>query len=415
MKKKSGITDVLFGVIGRIVDVFVPVRQNEWVFGAACGNAYREGSKYLFEYMLEKHPEYKVTFVTRSKTVCDDLRARHLPCVHNLSASGIMAIARAGCVFSTNIASDVFFAHKKKGRRFFYLVHGQPYKVAQLALAKTGYQKRLIGENNASVFAQLLGKAKEILHKWLICDHGNSCSEFVSATSEFLQKWMDKDFDGNTPVKVLGMPRNDALFQPERMRGERWIDGTEGKFVVSYMPTHRLYGRGNFSPAPFASRPDVQQWMKDNDVVLVVKNHPTMLLYQGYTPVETECIKDITDRGIDPMTAVFRSDVLITDYSSVWMDYLLMRRPIIFYIYDDFEHDDAGVYYDVKNENVGHFCYNEDELFELLKLIKAKYDEMRPGGDVVRKFHKYVDGNSCERYFKYISAHGLCAEGHKAE
>ena len=412
---KNRISEVTFGVVGRIVDTFVPVRRKEWVFGAACGNAYREGSKYLFEYMLERHPEYRVTFVTRSKTVYDELRAKHLPCAYNFSLSGVVTIARAECVFTTNIAADIFFAHKKKGRRFFYLVHGQPYKVAQLALAKTGFHKRLVGEKRVSKFSQLVRKVKELLHTWIVCDHGNGYSEFVSATSEFLQKWMDKDFDGKTPVKILGMPRNDALFQPERMRGEKWIDGTEGKFVISYMPTHRLYGRGKFSPAPFASRPDVQQWMRDNNVVFVVKNHPTMLLYQGYTPIETECIKDVTDRGIDPMTVVCRSDVLVTDYSSVWMDYLLMRRPIIFYIYDDFEHDDAGVYYDVKEERVGHFCYSENELFELLKTVKAKYDEMRPSEEVLRKFHKYADGNSCERYFNYITANEANAKGHKVE
>ena len=85
------------------------------------------------------------------------------------------------------------------------------------------------------------------------------------------------------------------------------------------------------------------------------------------------------------------------------------------HIYDDFEHDDAGVYYDVKEERVGHFCYSENELFELLKTIKAKYDEMRPSEKVLRKFHKYADGNSCERYFNYITANEANSKGHKVE
>jgi CDP-glycerol glycerophosphotransferase (TagB/SpsB family) len=115
------------------------------------------------------------------------------------------------------------------------------------------------------------------------------------------------------------------------------------------------------------------------------------------------------------MTVLYHSDVLITDYSSVWMDYLLLKRPIVFYSYDDFVHDDAGVYYDVKDEHVGHFCYTEDELFALLKSIKKNYHAMCPVDDVVSKFHKYVDGNSCERYFNYISKYGANAEGDKVD
>ena len=60
------------------------------------------------------------------------------------------------------------------------------------------------------------------------------------------------------------------------------------------------------------------------------------------------------------------------------------------------------MYYDVKRENVGHFCFSEDELFEMIKRIKVDYDDMRPTDAVVCKFHKYVDGNSCERYFNEI-------------
>lgn len=76
---------------------------------------------------------------------------------------------------------------------------------------------------------------------------------------------------------------------------------------------------------------------------------------------------------------------------------------MVFYIYDDFVHNDVGVYYDIKEEGIGHFCYSEDELFELIKKIKGNYDAMRPREEVVRKFHKYVDGDSCERYFNEIS------------
>lgn len=399
MGKRNVAVIFAYGVLARLISFCTPIRKRCWVFGADNGISYREGSKYLFEYMLKNHPEYESVFVTQSPEVYEHLKGRGLPCEMNLSLRGVIVVARAECVFTTQIAADVLFAYKKRGRRFFYLVHGQPLKIAQLALAKT----RVATQKSVTSLLSVLWGIRAVMRSYFVCDHDNGYSEFVSATSGFLKHWMEKDFDGKTLVKVLGMPRNDALFQPERMKAEKWIDGTEGKFVITYMPTHRKYGRGEFSPTPFAKRPDVQKWMDDNGVVLIVKNHPTMLVYKDYTPLETNSIRDITDKAIDPMTAVYKSDVVITDYSSVWMDYLLLRRPILFYIYDNFVKDDVGVHYDVKKENIGRFCYSEDELFDAIKAARTNYDAMRPSEEVVRKFHSYVDGNSCDRYFREIA------------
>ena len=401
------IVKIPYGVLARILWLFVPIKRKMWIFGADYGNSYREGSKYLFEYMLKNHPEYDCRFVTQSPEVCRDLRAKGMPCVMNISLAGVWATARAECIFTCQYSTDVLFGFKKRGRRFFYLVHGQPMKVAMLSLAEKKIHERVLPSGRIPrnslcfKFRALLGR---------LFNNGFSIfdSEFISATSDFLREWQKKDFGADMESKVIGMPRNDALFQPWRMEGEKWTEAAKGKFVVSYMPTHRLYGKGKISPTPFADNAEAQRWMEENGVLLVVKNHPNMIkqFENGYRPYESECIKDITTAGIDPMTVVYHSDVLITDYSSVWMDYLLTRRPMVFYIYDDFVNDDVGVYYDIKEERVGHFCYSEQELFDLLKKIKANYDAMRPADDVVRKFHKYVDGNSCERYFKEITRQG---------
>lgn len=394
---------LLLGMLARSLNAIVPVKRGLWIFGSDYGNMYREGSKYLIEYMLEHHSEYDCRFVTQSRKVYKELASRNIPCVMNLSLRGVWVAARAECVFTTQDGADIVYAFKKHKRRYFYLVHGQSYKIAILALSKTNYRQKAIF-TDVNPIVGFFRKIRAWLSFYFVCDYGCLDSEFVSATSEFLSKWQKNDFGEKMPSIILGMPRNDALFQPRRMRDERWIADADDKLVVSYMPTHRLYGRGAVSPTPFRNRPDIQEWMKKNDVLLVVKNHPNMLRFnKDMCLYESSCIKDITAAGIDPMTVLYHSDALITDYSSVWMDYLLLKRPLIFYIYDDFEHDDVGVYYDIKEERVGHFCYSEDELFGLIKKVKSNYDSMRPNEDVVRKFHKYVDGNSCARYYNEIT------------
>lgn len=384
-----------YGIAARIINAFVPLKRKTWVFGADYGRTYREGSKYLLEYMLENHPDYDCCFITKSPQVFRELKCKNIPVAMNCSFSGIVKAAKAECVFTTQATADIHFTYKKKGRRFFYLVHGQPLKIAQSALKKTTFWKNYIDKIGR------IEKYKRYVTHFLNEGYTMDDVEFVAATSDFLKPFMEKDFGDKPPVKVMGMPRNDALFQPERMKQEKWIEGVDDKFVITYMPTHRAYGKGQASPTPFKNRPEIQRWLRDNNVVLLVKNHPNMVK-QCKSFYSSDCIIDITTWGIDPQVAIYHSDVLVTDFSSVWMDYLLLRRPIIFYIYDDFEHDDVGCHYDIRKMPPGHFCYTEDEFFELIKKIKYDYEAMKPNDEIVNMYHKYVDGNSCERYYKVI-------------
>lgn len=385
-----------WGLVARFINLFYSVKPHHWVFGADYGNMYREGSKYLLEYMLREHPEYKCTFITKNKNVYNTLKNNGIPCEMNLSIRGICTIARAECIFTTQTTSDLHFAYKKEGRKFYYLVHGMPLKIAQRALSQMQIWHKWHKKRN------ILLKVKDKLSGYLNAGYTMDDVSFVSSTSDFLVPYMQKDFGESMRVKVLGMPRNDALFQSERMAKERWINGLEGKLVITYMPTHRAYGLGEVTPTPFVKRPDVQAWMKENNVVLLMKNHPNMIPKLKDVK-DMEVIKDITKLRLDPQVCLYHSDAIITDFSSVWMDYLLLERPILFYIYDDFEHADVGTHYDIRQDPPGHFCYTEDELFGLIKKIRFSYGEMKPSKRIVHKYHKYIDGKSCERYFDEIN------------
>lgn len=382
----------LYAVAARIINAVIPVKKRHWIFGADYGDSYREGAKYLIDYMLNNHPEYHCTFITSSKKLVKELNQKKIPCVLNNSLKGMTIIARADAVFSCRNINDIMFAYNKKGRKFYYLVHGMSLKVAIEALPDE-YKDKYMEKPKKSL--------KNTIANYINPAIQMEDVEFVSVTSDFLKPYMEMDMGHRVQVKVLGMPRNDALFDDIKMSQEKWVNGVEGKFVITYMPTHRKYGHGEISPSPFISRPDYQEWMRKNGVVLLVKQHPNMIPKLKDVK-QTDVIRDITCDGLDPQVCIYHSDVLITDFSSVWMDYLLLRRPILFYIYDNFEQDDAGCHYDIREDPPGHFCSSEDELFELIKKCKEDYDTMKPSDRIVSKYHKYVDGNSCERYFETI-------------
>lgn len=385
---------LFWGIVARVIHLFVPIKEKHWIMGADYGKSYREGPKYLLEYMLKNHPEYDCCFITVSPVVYNDLQKKGIPCEYNYSISGLIKIASAECVFTAMTPFDIHYYFKKKGRRAFYMGHGMPLKVAFYALEKDSNYWKKVGKKPD-------GKILKFIKHCILDDYELKECDFFPATSE-LTKWCnDVVFCNTVDVRILGYPRNDALFQPERMAKEKWIEGVDDKYIITYMPTHRLYGAGEASPTPFKDRPEIQQWMRDNNVVLVVKNHPNMAA-KVKNPYQSDCILDITSSGIDPQVALFYSDVLVTDYSSVWTDYLILQRPVIFYFYDNFDDNDTGNLYDIREDPPGHFCYTEDEFYALIKKCIEDYDSMRPSSHIVGKYHKFLDGNSCERFFNEI-------------
>jgi len=384
----------LYGIVAKILSLFVPIKKNSWIFGADYGRSYREGSRFLLEYMLEKHSNFECTFLTKSRTVKQTLDKKRIPCEMNFSIRGMIKIAQAEAVFTTQSTADILFVTKKRGRRYFFLSHGQPFKAVFLATPKE-YGKNRFPEQKG------LKKIVNKISKPIVRGYDYWESEFFTSTSEYLVPYNKLYYGESSNIKVLGMPRNDVLFDEKKIQQEQWIPNLENKLVITYMPTHRDYGFGDLSPIPFIHNEAVQEWMRNNDVVLIIKQHPNMER-KALSSKNEDVLIDITKMKFDPQVCLYHTDALITDYSSVWLDYLILKRPIVFYYYDNYEENDTGVLYDLRDDPPGSFCYSEEELFEVIKRIRSDYKSMQPTERMVSKYHKYVDGNSCERYFNAI-------------
>lgn len=394
--------------LAQILHQILSIKKKHWVFASDYGNLYREGSKYLFEYMNNNHPEFCCTYIVKNPETYKEIKNKGYHVEMNSSLKGLKAIAEAEAIFTTQYINDLDFAYVKEGRRFYYLNHGQSLKKQMNALPK-GYMEKVNEKRKQlkpphkrkiSHIERFLTRVINHLtghpHLHQMCD-----VSFISATSEFFIPFLRKSYGDSMTIKTLGMPRNDALFKNDSIRKERWIDGISDKFVITYMPTHRMYGVGQLTPIPFLNNKAAQQWMRDNNIIFLMKQHPNMI-NNRVQPYNNDIIKDITAEGFDPQVVIYHTDVLISDYSSVWLDYLLLNRPLITYLYDDFENEDVGLNFDIRKETPGHLCYTEEDLFALIKKIKEDYDGMKPSNIIISKYHKYQDGRSCERYYNEI-------------
>ena len=145
--------------------------------------------------------------------------------------------------------------------------------------------------------------------------------------------------------------------------------------------------------------------MKDLNYVFLIKKHINEK--QIFNVNNFSNIIDVSDKVEDVQDLLVFTDILITDYSSVFFDFVLCDRPIIFYCYDFKEYlkNSRDMYYDYFEEMPGPFAKNQDELFQLLTSIeklfiqneyKEKYELFR------KKFNYYLDGQSSERLYEHL-------------
>lgn len=116
--------------------------------------------------------------------------------------------------------------------------------------------------------------------------------------------------------------------------------------------------------------------------------------------------KDLETENLQLYQVIPYSDALITDYSSIATDYLLLDKPIIFTL-DDYEEYAAsrGAFFpeNAKDYMKGYHIYNVDDLEKALRDIavgKDIYKEERE--KIFPEYHAYKDGNSARRVLDAI-------------
>jgi CDP-glycerol glycerophosphotransferase len=358
-----------------------PKNKNIWIFGAWFGGKYSDNSRYLFEYINKNHSEIRAVWVTDSLDVINELNAKNYEVYKRYSVQSILIGLRAkySIFVQANIADCMAFLNNKNTFNI-QLWHGMPLK-------KIGF------DDSISIVKYRKSNLKELIFPFLRIKYSliisSSMEDKVNFSTAFMGQYKS--------ISITGYPRNDALFN---------IKKTDN-FIITYLPTFRDSAHNSvdlFSPYNF----DIELWEQkflDLNVTLNIKMHPVNKPKSILLSTFKDC-KRI--RFIDEMDAVeilSNTDILITDYSSVYFDYLLLDKPIIFspFDYEKYVTKDREFYYNYHEVTPGPKCRDWTEVLEWIERFKKDsmlYSEKRK--KVRGKFHKYQDARSCERVYGEI-------------
>ena len=227
---------------------------------------------------------------------------------------------------------------------------------------------------------------------------GASKLTYVVCTSESVAPVYAEAFGVESEkVLPLGSPRIDSLLSEKdtaeiRAEFDKNHPECKGKKLVLYAPTFRDSPEKD---SALLDRIDVQAFNREfPDSRLLTKLHPQI---NSAKPLEGAT--DVT-KGHDIGDLTLICDAVITDYSSVCMDFALLSKPCIFFAFDLDEYEvERSFYFDYKSYVPGPVAKSFDEVITALKNTDGYTDKLN--GFVKINFD-YTDCNNTERIFNRI-------------
>lgn len=362
----------------RLISTLIPKKKQQICFKSFpdySGNALK-----LYEYIKEKNDYNLIWLIDNNINI-------NFPSIKAKSLHGLWILLRSKVIVTTH---NEYVSIAIKKQKYISLWHGMPLK-------KIGF----------------LAKKEHIYMK--------SISASRISTSELTRSLISASFhEKANNVYITGQPVCDALFLKTDLH-QYFTIPSDVKKTLFYLPTYRqdineltIEGRKTTEDNIFKmddyNHEELLRTLEEEKLFLIIKLHPS----------EEKLIKNIKENSylklirsdytphIDTYNILSATDCLLTDYSSVYIDYLILNRDIAFVI------PDYDEYY--QNENRGGFTlepYDEwtpgpkiktqNELITYLKNIEKTQECFQKEREkLARILHKYIDGNSSKRVYEKL-------------
>lgn len=388
----------------KILNRMIPKKNNQILFASIPD--YSDNAKALYEYLVanQMHRQYDIVWLVDDPGIWKILTQNGVAAHLEKSLHGLYAIFRSRYIITTHN----HYCRLKAGNQFLVnLWHGAPLKAM-------GYADCLETE-----------EALNDIRK------GVEAEDILIATSGITKNALVTSFliDPHKVV-VTGQPRNDYLFTAHKghiLAGLLERDLSRYNALLLYMPTFRVgYGRveGTVEHLDLLKSERFNRFLSDNSILFVLKLHPYEERYwlsrDDFRKNNGNIVVLESERLTANLVSIYEVlgnfDILITDYSSIYFDYLLLNRPIIFIPLDLEEYAQTRGFllepYDFWAP--GPKVTTVDALIDEIRKCLADpacYEEERVV--VNNLINRFQDGNSSRRVWEEVlcKTGGPCAGG----
>ena len=356
-----------------------PVKAN-WVFCESFfGKNYSDSPKYVYEYLSKNYPgKYRFIWVIDKKKT--KIPYKHTK-VKRFSFRYAYYLARSKYYMFNGRQPE--WAKKRKGNVFLQTWHGTPLKklvfdLEDINSATPRYKNQVYKQSRA----------------W----------DYLIAPNQYSSDIFRRCFMYKKGMLETGYPRNDILHDENRDAIAQMVKSKLGipkdKKTILYAPTWRddeFYTKGRYK---FTLKLDLQLLKEKlgNDYVILLRTHYFIADALDVTGLEDFAYNLSKYDDISELYLI--SDILITDYSSVFFDYANLRRPMLFFTYDLEKYRDVlrGFYIDIEAELPGPMLFTTEEIITAINNIGGLQLEYQKKYDAFYdKYCSWEDGNASKR------------------
>ena len=310
-----------------------------------------------------------------------------------------------------NVVNYKSFKHK-----FLYLfakkiICTHPYEtiVNPFFSFKNEYKKNFSGLNNPKLYFLQHGVTKDNISSWF-SRYDKNVSLIVTVSDKEKESFYEEGYgyDKNI-IQTLGFPRFDAL------------KDCETKKQILIIPTWRKNIRG--SKSKFMNSDyfkSISKLLNNKKLIEISHKNGYKIIFKPHPELNKTITEETDEKYIDlfkinekviisnekSYSELFEeSDLMITDYSSVFFDFAYLEKPIIYYHpVEDYHYENS--YFDYETMGFGEITQNENELLNLIEEYLSTGCKMKNiYKENVTKFFKYHDHNNCKRVYGWIKQH----------
>ena len=373
----------------------VKVDEKTLLFCCFNGKSYSCSPKAIYEYMIntDEFKDYKFIWA-----FLDEKKYKNLEKNKNTSVVKIRTKEYKKClakakywIFNYKIPD---FLYPKKNQIFVQCWHGTPLKRLGCDLEH---------------FDNVLNTIDGIKKRYKI--EASKFTYFISpskfASEKFISAWNLKEIGKENIIVEEGYPRNDFLFNykekdVQQIRKKLGIENDNRKIIL-YAPTYRSdqhqTGLGYVYKEEIDFKKMEEKFGKEYLILFrphyFIANSFDFDKYKGFV-YNVANIDDINELYII-------SDILITDYSSVFFDYANLKRPMIFFMYDleHYKNESNGFYIDL-NELPGPIVETQEDLEKSIEDVDFNIGSSKKYKEFNEKYNYLDDGNASKRVIEKV-------------
>ncbi|WP_294975831.1 bifunctional glycosyltransferase family 2 protein/CDP-glycerol:glycerophosphate glycerophosphotransferase [uncultured Leuconostoc sp.] len=350
-----------------------PILNKTVVYSSLWGDKFNDNPRAIYNYLQANYPNFQHIIVM--KNVLEDMS---LPEAKFISFGTKEYWYYLACAkyFVNNVNFEQPERIKRDGQIELQTMHGTPLK-------NMGFD--VLNEWSSAGYERYLRK--------------NLNWNYLTVPSDFVTEVAQNAYHHQAKVLKYGYPRNDALFTKANAADlkvlKRKLNLPTDKKIVLYAPTWRQRGDIELE----LNYEQLSQALPEN-IILVIHGHYWTNVIN--VPQLDNIRMANSEFSIDDY--YIAADVMVTDYSSTMFDYALLKKPMIFYVYDyDTYVQSRGLTFDFETDAPGPLVYNQEELemaLQQFEKIPSQYANKIAAFD--EKFIQYDDGHASQRVVETV-------------